>query len=499
MKKRSLFLVVLALVLILSLGQSVVVEASRTDLKLSIDSDVSTLHPTDYSTSNEKHIIGQVYDPLMKPILDGVSEPEPRIAKSYEIVDGGLGYIFHLRDDIVFHDGTQLTAEDVAFTLELYQKSAFQGARVGGLANVEIIDDYTIKLTTEGVYAPFFESVIDIHIASKNYYNSVDASTFAQQPIGSGPYKFVSREVGNRIILESHEDYYRGAPAIKDVIVRVINDQTTVAIALQTGDIDFASISPASYDMLLFDPNIVIEEVPQSGFTFVAMNHEKYPFNQVKFRQAIAYAVDRENMVDLTANGLAEVNSNIVSPFRFGYSDDQPKYEYNPEKAKELLAEVGISTPYNLGVMYVAEQYSNEAQVLQSDLANVGLNVTLEILEFNAYLQKLMSGEYTISVLNMVLEGPTHHIGMAFTEEFIGRANNSRYTDPEVEQWFKDATVAIDDDERFEIYNKIFTKVQEEAVYVVLYNKSLLYAHSSDLICPEFQLEGVLYLEEFSW
>ncbi|MDD3074290.1 MAG: hypothetical protein PHS56_07740, partial [Eubacteriales bacterium] len=135
----------------------------------------------------------------------------------------------------------------------------------------------------------------------------------------------------------------------------------------------------------------------------------------------------------------------------------------------------------------------------QSDLSKIGLNVKLEILEFNAYLKKLMSGEYGISVLNMALEGPTQILNLALTADFIGMANNARYSDPEVEQWFKEAVLTVDENERYEIYNKIFTKVQEDAVYVVLYNKELLYAHSANLKCHPFELEGRYYIHEFSW
>lgn len=502
MKKRIVWLLVTTFFILGLSGCSPEMNGSgntRTDIVLAINSDISTLHPCDHSTSNEEAIGDQIYDKLMRIAKDGSGNLEPRVAERCEISDDGLSYTFYLRDDVTFHDGSKLTAEDVAFTLELYQESPYQGTMVAGLSKIEIIDDYTIKLTTENVYSPFLESVVDIHIASKNYSDSVDATTFAQHPIGCGPYQFVSHDIGNKVVLKAYDDYYGGAASIKDVTFRVIPDDATVAVALQTGEVDFASISPASYDTLKDHPDIVIEKVPTTTFTFVAMNHEKYPYNEVKFRQAIAYGVDRQKMVDLVTSGLATVNSSIICPGRFGYSEDQPQYDYDPDKARQLLREAGINTPYDLGTMYVAEQYANEAQVLQSDLANLDLKVKLEILEFNAFLQNLMGGDYGITVLKMGLPGPTQELSMALTADYIGMANNARYTDPDVEQWFKDALVASDPDERFEIYDRIFTKVQEDAVYVVLYNNNLLYAYSSDLQCHSFELEGDYYIHEFAW
>ncbi|MGI5970706.1 MAG: ABC transporter substrate-binding protein [Oscillospiraceae bacterium] len=473
-------------------------ESGRTDLVIAIAADIATLHPSDHTTTAEIDIEAQIYDTLYRASLDG-NEPQPRLATSYEISEDGKQYTFHLRKDATFHDGTPIKASDVVFSANLYKQSKYQNAIVAGLSEAKAIDDYTVVFTTETVYSPFLESIMDMHIASEAYFNSVDAETFANKPMGSGPYKFVSHEAGSKIILEAYDGYYLGAPSIKNVTYKVIPDDTTVAVALQTGEVGFADINESNYRNLSGKEGVVIDEYNMSRFGFISMNHEKFPYSEVKFRQAIAYAINRQNVVDLTLDGLGTVNSNILSPLRFGYSDKQPQYTYDTEKAKQLLEECGIETPYDLGVMYVSEAYSTLAQVIQSDLAAVGLNCTIEILEANAYYGKLLGGECGMTVLEMTLEGSTQQFSLAFMPEYIGGANNARYSDEEVSQWFKDAVAAVDDEERFEIYNKIFTKVQEQAVYVVMYNTIGLYAHSADLKCPHFELEGRYYIYDFSW
>jgi peptide/nickel transport system substrate-binding protein len=472
---------------------------ARTDIVIAIDADIATLHPSDWSTSNEMAIEDQIYDPLMRITLDGSTPPQPRIASSYDISADGLTYTFHLRDDVTFHDGTPVTAEDVKFSAELYQASTYQNSMVTGLKTIEVIDEHTIAFTTETVYSPFLENIADIHIASKAYFDTAGADQFASNPVGSGPYKFVSHELGTKVTLEAYAGYYMGEAAIKTVIFKIIPDNATVAVALQTGEVDFASIAPSNFSNLEGADNVVIDTVPMSRFGFVAMNHEKYPFSEIKFRQAISYAIDRQNMVDLALDGFGTPNSNILSPLRFGYSDDMPQYNYDPEKAKALLVELGIATPYDLGTLIVAQKYATQAQVLQNDLANVGLTVTIEILEFNAYIQKLLSGDYGISALEMSLEGSTQQFELAFEAQYIGGANNSRYNNPEIDQMFTNAVAAIDETERYDIYNQIFTKVQEEAVYVVYYNTEGLYAHNVNLTVPTFVLEGRYYLYNFTW
>ena len=438
------------------------VSAAQDSLVIAVDADVDTLHASDFSTTVEMDVLNQIYDTLMYMNPDGAHEPEPRIAESYEISEDGTAYTFHLRDDVTFHDGTPLTAADVKFSLELYQQSAYQGSQVTGLSSVETPDDYTVICHLENAYAPFLLGVCSVHIASKAYYEA-SPEQFASAPIGSGAYRYAGRNKGSNLTLEAYEDYYRGAPSIKTVTFEIIPDASTKAIALQTGEVNFAEIQSASMIQLQANPAITIAEVPTSGFAYISMNLEQEPFDDVRVRQAINYAINRENLVAICYDGEAEVNSNICSKERFGYSDDQFQYTYDPEKAKELLAEAGITTPYNLGTLLVAEKYANIATVVQNDLRAVGLDVTIEMEEFNAYLDNLTSGNYGITALNMTLEGDTQMLEMAFMTEYIGTANNARYSDEEMDALFTSAAAETDAEKRAEIYDEIFTKAQDEA------------------------------------
>ena len=499
MKKFTALLAAAAMVVSMAGGAlTVQAEEAKTDLVIAVDSDVDTLHPSDFSTTIEHDILSQIYDPLFYMNPDGAHDPEPRIAESWEISDDGLDYTFHLRDDVTFHDGTSLTSADVKFSLEMYMDSEYQGSMVTGLSSVDAPDDYTVVCHLDSPYSPFLLGVSQVHIASKSYFESSE-DDFVNSPVGSGPYKFTGRNNGSNVTLEAYEDYYRGAAPIKNVTFEVIPDQSTTAIALQTGEVDFASIESATIAQLQANDQITIAEVANSGFTYVSMNTEKEPFNNVLVRQAINYALNRENLVAVCYDNMAEVNSNICSKDRFGYSDEQPQYTYDPEKAKELLAEAGIETPYDLGEMLVAEKYSNLATVIQNDLAAVGLNVTIAVKEFNAYIGELTSGNYGITTLEMTLDGDSQMLEMAYTTDYIGTANNARYSDEEMDELFAQARTETDTDARAEIFNKALTKAQNEAVYAVLCNPLTLFAYNSGLTCPEFPFEGVYSIYDFTW
>lgn len=495
--KKAIALLAAACTLTMSLSFGAFA-SEKTNLVIAVDADVDTLHPTDFSTTTEINVLNQIYDTLMYMNPDGNHDPEPRIAESYEISGDGLDYTFHIRNDVTFHDGTPVTVDDVVFSIEMYKDSEYQGSQISMLSSVEATDDSTVVCHLDTPYAPFLEGICSPFICSKAYYES-DPDTFVTSPVGSGPYKFVSRATGSNIVLTANEDYYRGAPAIKDISFEVIPDTATKAIALQTGEVGFAEIDSSVLAQLEANPAITVTEVPTSSFCYVSMNLEKEPFDNVLVRQAINYAINRENLVAVCYDGEAEVNSNICAKNRSGYSEDQLQYTYDPEKAKALLEEAGITTPYDLGEILVAEKYSNLATVIQNDLKAVGLEVAISVKEFNAYIGDLTSGNYSITALNMTLEGDTQSLEMAFITDYIGTANNARYSDEEMDELFNQTRSETDPDKRLELFDQILSKAQDEAIYAVLCNPLTLYAYSAELQCPEFPFEGNYFVYDFAW
>ena len=500
-KELLLYLLFTAALMLLftGCGENYIEKAEKEEsLTVALAADVDSLHPSDYSTNIESQILDQVYDTLLYMDMSGSKDPEPRLAETWDVSDDGMTYTFHLRKDATFHDGTPVTAQDVVFSLELYQNSNYQNGYVDGLDSAESTDDYTVICHMQHPYSPFLLGVSRVHIASQNYYET-SPETFASQPMGSGPYCFVSREKGSKIILDAYAKYYRGEAAIKHVTFKIIPDATTKAIALQTGEVNFGVIDSSSILALKGNDRIDIERIQSSSFTYVSMNLEKAPYDNQLVRQAINYALDRQTITDICYDGEAEVNSNLCSKERLGYTEEQKKYDYDPEKAKELLKEAGITTPYDLGSMLVPERYSNIATVVQSQLHEVGLEVKIEVKEFNAYISDLTQGNYGITALNMTLEGDTQQMALALTTDYIGMANNARFSDPEIDELFAKAGESNDQEERKELYNEIFSRVQELAVYGAICNPYQLFAHNRELNCSQIGYEGFYYIYDFSW
>ncbi len=503
---KKILAVLLSLTMILGLvacggsteGDSDSGEAKDT-LTIAIDADYQTLHPANWTTTIEKRIIDQIYDTLIRKDFDNNDEIVGSLAESWEISDDACCYTFHLRDDVSFHDGTPLTAEDVVFSMDLCAASEAQSGNIDGYDHAEAVDEHTVKIYTISPFSPFLNNLTQVIIASKSYYESAGEDAFAQEPVGCGPYKFVSHSEGDKVVLEAYDNYYLGEAAIKNVTFKVISDMSSMSIGLQSGGIDLAEIEAPIRSTLEAADGITIETAEQTTFAFVAMNTEKEPFNNVKFRQAVNYALDRQSLIDTVMDGGAEENSNLLTKGRFGYSDDQFQYTYDVEKAKSLLAECGYADGFDLGTMVVADQYKLLAQAVQEQLKAVGLTCELEILEFNAYLNKLGQGDYTITCLQMCLDGDTQNVAMAVTKDYIGMANNSRWYDDKVEAWFDEAVTTVDENDRAELYNEVFSYIQEQAVYAVLYNPIMLYAHTDALSMHTLSLEGDYYIYYFSW
>ena len=494
MKKAATLIAALGLTL--GLG-AFAFAAERTDINIAIDSDIESLHPSDWNTTNEKNIGDQIYDTLMYVPMDGNEEKiEPRIASGYTMSDDGLVYTFTIRDDVTFHDGSALTAEDCAFSVQLYIDSEYQGTSAD-VGSVEAADDTTLVVTLNAPFAPFLADICSMHIGSKAYHDAVSEEEYMSNPIGSGPYKFVSHAIDTNVILEAYDGYYRGEPSIKNVTYYVI--KTTAPQALMSNQVDFAEVDASALPMLEAIPDVVVTPVPTSGYTHLVMNMEKAPFDDVRVRQAINYAINRENVVNVIYEGEAEVNSNICAKTRYGYSDDQFQYTYDPEKAKELLAEAGVEEGTDLGTILCAEKYSNLATVLQADLKAVGLNAEIEVKEFNAYISQLTSGDFTLCALEMTLEGDTQMLEYALTTPFIGMANNARYSDETMDELFEQARVEPDNEARLALFDQILNKAQDEAIYAVICNPQILYAYNKNLTTTEFVLEGNYYLFDYAW
>ena len=473
--------------------------STRDSLVTYINSDINTLDQTMISLINENVIAVNIYDPLIYMKQGESKTEEMRLAESYTVSDDGLVYTFKLRQGVLFHNGEEMKASDVHFSYETCKASPYRGAQMEQYASSRAVDDYTFELTLLDVYAPVMEIMVSaIQIVSEKAVNEL-GSDFGLNPVGTGPYVFVSYETTNQIKLTRFDDYYRTPARIKDLTFKIITDPNTIAIALQSGEIDVGSFAATAYSNMMAAPNLTVNLMASNHITYMMMNHEVAPFNDVRVRQAINYALDRDFINEAVMGGLARPASIILSPDVTGYSTAIRGYEYNIEKAKELLAEAGITTPYDLGKLKAIEgSFKTAAQMIQANLADIGLNLEIEVLEATKYIEDAQKGDYAMGVMGMDSGNDADGFNAMVTTPYINSLNMARYSNPEVDRLFAAGRSELNPEARKAIYAECFNLITDDAVYGALYNQPRPFAYNPDLQVDYFE-PMLLFPYEMAW
>jgi peptide/nickel transport system substrate-binding protein len=356
---------------------------------------------TDYNTIRAAY---NLYDGLLR-FKDESTEVEPGLAESWEISEDGLEYTLYLRKGVKFHDGTEFNAEAVKFNIErqidpnhpYHDTGDFVYAEFtwGAVKQVDVVDEYTVKITLEYVLAPFI-SHLAMHPAFmvspqaiKTYGRDISIN-----PVGTGPYRFVSWTPGAEIVLERNPDYW-GKPAYVDRLIfrPIIEDQARLTEFLAGGINFMVNIPPDDLERLRNDPNFKVVEQTGMHTWWVYFNTLKKPFDDVRVRQALNYAVNKQAIVDNILKGTGVLAINPLPPVVWSYTDDVERYDYNPEKAKQLLAEAGYPNGFSCE-FWTPESGSGMQQpvlmstAIQADLKAVGVDCQIRTFEWGSFLEQ---------------------------------------------------------------------------------------------------------------
>lgn len=326
----------------------------------------------------------QVYDTLFR--LDEEGIPEPRLATAYEVSEDGLEWTFTLRDDVYFHNGEKMTAEDVLFSWEtaLEANSTYAASMLGGLAGGEVIDDTHIKAKLSRV-SPAFLNMLCTQmgvIASKAYHEEVGGTAgYAAHPIGTGAYKFVSRTSGEKIVLEANEDYWAGAPAIKDVQITIINNISTQFISLESGDADVViNADLSSCTKLQENSPVTWDSTGSTTRTLISFGWtQDYIRNDLNLRMAIQSAIRKDDLLAGVLFGYGNtLDIDVVTGFPT--SPEEGTYTvipYDQEAAKEYLAKSNYDGKELEIYVVSGSTCEKAAQIIQGQLAEVGIKVAV--------------------------------------------------------------------------------------------------------------------------
>jgi peptide/nickel transport system substrate-binding protein len=453
--------------------------------------DASNLIPIISSDSASHEVAGFVYNGLVK--YDKNYTIVGDLAESWEVSEDNLTITFHLRKDVKWQDGVPFTSDDVMFTYKLMIDPNTPTAYAADFMLVSQArnpDPYTFIVTYKEPFAPALISW-GIWIMPKHLLEGKDITTsdLGRNPVGTGPYRFKEWSTGEKIVLDSYHDYFEGRPYIDRVIYRIIPDTATMFLELKAGGVDWMGLSPIQYKHQTgdasFKENFVTYKYLADGYTYLGFNLKDPKFTDVRVRRAISYAIDKQEIIDIVLLGLGETATGPYKPGTWQYNGDVQRYDYNPGKAKGLLAEAGWKDTDGDGILdkdgvpfsfTIVTNQGNElraksAELIQNKLKNVGIKVNIRIVEWAAFLSEFIEPrkfEAVILAWN-ILQDPDLFDVWHSSKTGPNELNHISFANPEVDRLLEDGRRTFDTDERKEYYDRFQEILADEAPYVFLY------------------------------
>jgi len=389
--------------------------ADKKVLNWSFSQLVACLDPAFQTGGTDSMLLDNIFNKLVKHNNFSLETVDPDLAESYELSDDGTVYTFHLRQGVQWQKGYgEFTAKDVVYTWErvMNPETGARGASVlAPVTSIEALDDYTIQVTLDAPNAPFLINIAHAPVTDiVNEQAIADlGDDFCLNPVGTGPYQIVEADTSGTAIMEAFDDHFKGRPAIDEVVFHHIPDESVAVLALKSGEIDYMIVrDPINIVSLKDDPSVQLIADEQFAASIYALwlNNTRPPFDDIRVRKALAYAIDRETLVrEATEGFLTQVANSILPPSLLGYTDDVVKYEYNPELAKQLLEEAGYGEGASATINVAAQAMQTAFNpimltIVQEYWADVGVNLEIEYLERAAIRENQGSGNYDITISN---------------------------------------------------------------------------------------------------
>lgn len=485
--------------------QPVVAEGEkRDDVIVAIYASPATLDPYGTTDMPAAKITANVFETLVS--IDENNEVVPCLAESWEIVDD-LTYRFKIRQGVKFHDGSELTVDDVAFSFEMNGQSPHAVTVNTNIdfENCKVVDENTFELKLKQPFGPMLRylaaNVMSI-VSEKSYTELGDE--FGTHPVGTGPYKVVDWVTDDRIELTRFDDYWGDKANIKDVTVRLIPESTTRSIEVETGGIDIGCrILASDVARLEENPNITVDRQETYSTNFIGMVTNQAPLDNVLVRKAINYAVDKEAIMKVVYQGIGVVGSAPMSPTLFGFNDSLPQYTRDIEKAKELLAEAGYPDGFSITISHNEDQVRGDiCEMVQAQLAEVGINVEIETLEWGAFIERIYEGSMPMFVLGWSASTGDPDVALYssfYTGNFGAGGNMTFYSNPEVDELLIKGRVSSDQEVRKEAYLKAQEIIWDEAPCVFLQHDTEVNAYNSNLKGFNCDASCMIDFSKLSW
>ena len=483
--------------------------------------DIGGLIPSLTSDQSSHEVGGMIYDGLVK--LDKDLNMVPAMAESWTYSKDCLDLTFRLRRDIKWHDGYPFNADDVVFTYQAMVNPKTPAPFKEGfllVKSVDAPDPYTVHVHYDKPYARAVETW-GTYILPKHLLQSfVDAGTMREspqnsQPVGTGPYRFQEWKPGEKVVLVANPDYYEGRPYLSRVVYRVIPSQATIFLELKAKGVDYVStLTGIQYarqtEYPAFRKAYHKFRYPASDYTFIGFNLKDPRFADRRVRQAFAYAINKQELIDGVRLGLAREATGPIRPGTWAYTDKVARFDFEPTKARELLAEAGWKDRDGDGVLEdkdgkpftvtIRTNQGNDerkkiAEIVQQRLKEIGIKVDIQLIEWAAFIKEFVKPRrFELVVLGLGTgTDPDQFVVWHSSQRGPDQMNRTGYANPEVDALLEAGRSSCVQSERVRYYHRIQEILAEDLPMIFLYNRDALPVVAARIHGVSPSPSGILY------
>ncbi len=456
--------------------------AAAKTITVATSNDALTLDPYMLSETPTNSVNFNMFEGLV--FFDSELNIMPGLAKSWEAEDDTT-WVFYLREGVEFHNGEEMTAEDVKFSFERAKNhpKSQQKSSVADVESVSVRDKYTVEIKTTYPAPVLTRKIQSIVIYSKDYVEANSDQYLQNNPVGTGPYMLESWNKDEEMVLTFFEDYWREKPEVDRAVLRPISNPATRVAALLSGEVDVLIDLPVQ-DMEKVEnaEGVNVISIPDTRLIFLGMNYQEGPFADKRVRQAVYHAINEDAIVEHVMNGHAYPASQLSPDFVFGHDPDLDRLEYDPEKAKKLLAEAGYPDGFTVQFDSSNDRYVNDGQIAQAvaiQLARVGINVELNVQTKSAHFDKILARNTDFYLLGLSSSGDggsALELLVHTPDDKYGRFNLGNYSNKEIDNVIEEAARTIDEDKRLNLLQKAARMTMEDVGLIPLHFQEQLYA-----------------------
>jgi peptide/nickel transport system substrate-binding protein len=461
------------------------------ELVMGKSGDPDTLDPAVTVTNYSWTVTYPSYERLLKfKVVDGKGSTELAgdVAKSWTSSDDGKVWTFTLADGHVFADGTPVNAAAVKFSFERVLKIGKGPADLfDQVASVEALDDHTVKFTLKAPFAPFLATLVDDgsnivnpKVMEHEVNGDMGQAYLSDHTMGSGPYQLESWEKSQQIVMTPNP-HWPTPLVLKRIVMRIIKEASVRRLQLEKGDLDLIEDIPVDQlKALAVAPGVKVVDEPSFFVTYLYLNNTHKPLDDVKVRQAISYAVDYKGIIDGILLGQGVQMRGDVPIGLWGHDNNAMQYTYDPDKAKALLAQAGVSN-VTLGYLYAKTDpnWENIGLVLQQNLAPLGIKIEMQENAYPTMRDKLNKGDFDIAAGNWTPDyaDPSMFMNFWFDSKLHGLpGNRAFYTNPKVDELIRAAEIQPTEEARLKLYDEAQKITVEQAPYVLLFQRNFQFA-----------------------